>query len=82
MTPSQEDENVSNDPKSHPNANDSKAEQGQVSEVSGMGGEPEPISPSDATAGAPQGESGEAQEGEAGPNAKPGENVRSSEVDR
>lgn len=54
---------------------------GQVSEVSGMGGEPEAISPSDATAGTPEGESGEPQEGAAGPNAKPDENVRDSHLD-
>ncbi len=33
--------------------------------------EPEPISPGDAVAGAPDGESGEAQEGTAGPDAPP-----------
>jgi hypothetical protein len=46
-----------------------------------MGETPDAISPSDATAGAPEAESGEAQEGEAGPDAKPAENIRSSEVD-
>lgn len=54
---------------------------GQVSEVSGMDGEPEAISPSDATAGTPEGESGKPQEGAAGPNAKPDENVRDSHLD-
>lgn len=60
-------------------ARDQPAE-GQVSEVSGMGGEPDAISPSDATAGTPEGESGEPQEGAAGPNAKPAENVRDSHL--
>lgn len=48
-------------------------EKGQVSEVAGLdpAGADEPISPQDATAGAPEGESGEAQEGTAGPNAAP-----------
>jgi hypothetical protein len=45
----------------------------QVSEVSGMdpAQKPEAISPGDATAGDPGGESGSAQEGTAGPNAAP-----------
>ncbi|HWM02688.1 MAG TPA: hypothetical protein VNP92_10175 [Actinophytocola sp.] len=45
----------------------------QVSEVSGMGEEPEEIDPEDAVAGAPDGESGEIQEGTAGPDAPPRE---------
>ena len=45
----------------------------QVSEVSGMGEEPEEIDPEDAVAGAPDGESGEVQEGTAGPDAPPRE---------
>jgi hypothetical protein len=45
----------------------------QVSEGSGMGDEPEPIAPEDAVAGAPDGESGEAQEGTTGPDASPRE---------
>ncbi len=43
----------------------------QVSEVSGMTDEPAPIAPEDATAGYPDSESGEADEGPAGPNAVP-----------
>ena len=54
--------------------------EGQVSEVSGMGGEPDAISPGDATAGAPEGESGRPEAGEPGPNAIPADNDRSSEV--
>jgi hypothetical protein len=73
---------VSNDHESHANDDDGTDHvAGQVSEVSGMGETPDAISPSDATAGAPEAESGEAQEGEAGPDAKPAENIRSSEVD-
>jgi hypothetical protein len=44
---------------------------GQVSEVSGLKGSPDPISPEDATAGYPASESGQADEGTAGPNAGP-----------
>ena len=74
---------MSNDRESHNNDDDStdQATPGQVSEVSGMSGEPEPISPSDATAGSPEGESGEPQEGEAGPDARPAENIKSNQVD-
>lgn len=61
-------------------ATDDSPVEGQVSEVSGMSGEPELISPSDATAGAPEGESGHPDVGEAGPNAKPTDNVRSNKV--
>ena len=44
----------------------------QVSEVSGMDPSgPDAISPGDATAAYPDSESGEAQEGTAGPNAAP-----------
>lgn len=47
-------------------------EKGEVSEVSGMSADgPDEIDPSDATAGAPEGESGAPQEGTAGPNAAP-----------
>ena len=48
-----------------------RPEDGQVSEVSGMGDPAEPISPEDATAGYPPSESGGADEGTAGPNAAP-----------
>jgi hypothetical protein len=50
---------------------ESSQEEGQVSEVTSLEGGPEPISPHDATAGSPDDESGEAQEGTAGPNAAP-----------
>lgn len=46
---------------------------GQVSETSGLGEPAEPISPEDATAGDPGDESGEAHEGEAGPDVAPHE---------
>jgi hypothetical protein len=46
---------------------------GEVSEVSGMGGQPDEISPQDAVAGAPEGQSGDADEGTAGPDAPPNE---------
>jgi hypothetical protein len=46
-------------------------EGGQVSEVASLEGGPDPISPHDATAGSPDAESGETQEGTAGPNAAP-----------
>ncbi|MEO5651510.1 MAG: hypothetical protein ABIN79_05325 [Marmoricola sp.] len=51
----------------------SKEQGGQVSEVSGMeaAGAGEPIMPDQAVAGAPDAESGEVQEGTAGPNARP-----------
>lgn len=52
-------------------ADDKDDRGGQVSEVSGLGGDPDqPISPGDATAGYPTSESGKPDEGEAGPNAK------------
>lgn len=44
---------------------------GQVSELAVAGEEPEVISPGDAVAGSPEGESGTVQEGAAGPNAIP-----------
>jgi hypothetical protein len=45
---------------------------GQVSEAENLAGDPEtPIQPDQAVAGAPTAESGEAQEGTAGPNARP-----------
>jgi hypothetical protein len=53
----------------------------QVSEVSGMGEEPDEISPADAVAGAPEGESGEAEEGTAGPDAPPREGRPGTEPD-
>ena len=57
-------------------------DEGQVSEVSGM--DPAeadtPIDPSDATAGTPEGEAGEPDEGEAGPDASPEENQRDRRV--
>ena len=59
------------DPAGTETAKDDSGVEGQVSEVSGMTGEPDAISPSDAVAGAPEGESGKAQEGTAGPNAAP-----------
>lgn len=43
----------------------------QVSEVSGMEGSPDPIAPEDATAGYPESESGEPDEGPAGPQGVP-----------
>ncbi|MFC6286161.1 hypothetical protein ACFP3Q_07150 [Nocardioides sp. GCM10027113] len=46
-------------------------QEGQVSEVSGMAGEPEPIAGDNAVAGYPDSESGRPQEGTAGPNASP-----------
>ncbi|NYG57087.1 catechol 2,3-dioxygenase-like lactoylglutathione lyase family enzyme [Nocardioides daedukensis] len=52
----------------------SGSSESQVSEVTNMRGEPEEISPGDATAGYPTGESGSAQEGTAGPLAPPRHN--------
>ncbi len=46
-------------------------EEHQLSEISRMKGEPDPIAPEDATAGYPPSESGSADEGPAGPNAVP-----------
>lgn len=45
--------------------------EGQVSELAVAGEEPDVISPGDAVAGSPEGESGKVQEGAAGPNAIP-----------
>ena len=45
--------------------------EGQVSELAVAGEEPDVISPGDAVAGSPEGESGDVQEGSAGPNAIP-----------
>ena len=45
--------------------------EGQVSELAVAGEEPDVISPGDAVAGSPEGESGNVQEGAAGPNAIP-----------
>ena len=53
--------------------------EGQVSELTDMSGEPDAIDPSDATAGAPDGESGRPDEGEAGPDAIPADNLRSAQ---
>ncbi len=47
-------------------------DQGQVSEASNLEDADEPIQPDQAVAGAPEGESGEVQEGRAGPNAATG----------
>lgn len=47
-------------------------DEGQVSEVSSLEGAGEPIQPDQAVAGAPDGESGEVQEGKTGPNARTG----------
>ena len=56
--------------------------EGQVSEVSGMdpADAETPISPGDATAGAPEGESGRPDSGPAGPNAIPEENQADSHL--
>ena len=54
---------------------------GQVSAVSGMGEAPEEINPEDAVAGAPEAESGGAQEGTAGPDAPPREGRPGTEPD-
>ncbi|MCW2834087.1 MAG: hypothetical protein JWN68_2040 [Nocardioides sp.] len=59
---------------------DDAAVEGQVSEVSGMSGTPDAISPGDATAGAPDGESGRPEAGEAGPDAIPADNIKANEV--
>lgn len=57
--------------------------EGQVSEVSGM--DPaeadQPIYPDQATAGYPETESGEAEEGSAGPNARPSDDRPRGEGD-
>lgn len=47
-------------------------DEGQVSEASNLEDADEPIQPDQAVAGAPEGESGEVQEGKAGPNATTG----------
>ncbi len=47
-------------------------DEGQVSEVSGLEGAGDPIQPDQAVAGAPDAESGDVQEGKAGPNARTG----------
>lgn len=59
---------------------DTSGTKGQVSETADMSGTPDPIDPSDATAGQPEGESGHAEEGEAGPDAAPADNVESNET--
>ena len=48
------------------------SDEGQVSEASNLEDAGEPIQPDQAVAGAPDGESGEVQEGKAGPNAATG----------
>jgi len=53
-------------PEEEPNGEQSA---GQVSEAESLQGEPEPISPGDATAGYPESESGHPDEGPAGPDA-------------
>ena len=45
---------------------------GEVSEVSTLEGADEPIMPDQAVAGSPDAESGEVEEGRAGPNARTG----------
>jgi hypothetical protein len=47
-------------------------DEGQVSEASNLENADEPIQPDQAVSGAPEGESGEVQEGKAGPNAATG----------
>jgi hypothetical protein len=47
-------------------------DKGEVSEASSLEGADEPIQPDQAVAGAPDDESGEVQEGKAGPNARTG----------
>ena len=49
---------------------------GQVSELAVAGEKPDVISPGDAVAGSPEGESGSVQEGAAGPNAIPVDETR------
>ena len=65
---------------------DSDQEDGQLSEASSFDREqgPEPITPEDATAGAPDAESGEPDEGTTGPDAPPrhGRPERSNESSR
>lgn len=54
------------------NAGDNSSDsEGQVSELAVAGEHPDVISPGDAVAGSPEGESGAVQEGAAGPNAIP-----------
>lgn len=53
------------------NPEDRDQSEGQVSELAVAGEEPDVISPGDAVAGSPEGESGNVQEGAAGPNAIP-----------
>lgn len=50
---------------------DQDGNEGQVSELAPDGDEPTPISPGDSVAAQPDGESGETQEGNQGPNAAP-----------
>lgn len=56
-------------------------DEGQVSEASSLEDADQPIQPDQAVAGAPDAESGEVQEGKAGPNARTGteESDRSEE---
>jgi hypothetical protein len=51
------------------------SEGGQVSEVSTLEGADEPIMPDQAVAGAPDAESGDVEEGRAGPNARTGKDA-------
>lgn len=59
-------------------------ESGQVSEVESLQEGPEPVAPEDATAGYPDSESGDPEEGTAGPDAPPrhGRPERSNESSR
>lgn len=54
---------------------------GQVSETAALGDPDEPISPEDATAGYPGGESGQPDEDAAGPDAVPRENQQDGPPD-
>lgn len=56
-------------------------DKGQVSEVNSLDGAGEPIVPDQAVAGAPDAESGEVQEGKAGPNARTGREESDGSVD-
>jgi hypothetical protein len=70
------DQDDGENPSTGPDPDSPTDDAGQVSEVSGLGPTEragDPIFPSDAVAGAPDGESGEADEGAAGPNGIPPE---------
>lgn len=55
--------------------------EGQVSEVSSLKDADQPIQPDQAVAGAPDAESGEVQEGRAGPNARTGDETPEDAAD-